>query len=173
MMKGLATAAAALLITGSVQAALPVQLTKADLSAPRAAVRPPLRPRRAQERVFNATFTGNFFDLSGKRYEAMGRGDFWFVAGEGSPPSLKYSVTMTAVPTSHPHDPIELGQMVGEGPMDSSRAPELIAFSIRGERNERGNSLDVDGIISGGHIEGIFRLSADVGGAGQGNFLGH
>jgi hypothetical protein len=168
MITRLAIAVAAMLVTGSVQAA-PVQPGPADVSALRTPDRPPRRPHAP---FFHATFSGTFVDFSGGRHNTIGRGDFWLIDGEGSETLLKYSVTVTALPTSYPDNPIDLGQMVGEGPADFSRAPELIAFSIRGTRNERGSSLDVDGVISRGEIEGIFRISADSG-AGQGNFTGH
>ena len=168
----IAIAAAALLVSGSTAATTsPVTPTPAVYSAngPTLGISQ-ARLKRLRIPSWRANFSGSFIDVSGKHYNALGDGTFWLVIGEGGETELKYSITITAHPQSFPFNVIELGEMQGQGPTDGP-GPERMGFAIHGTRNDRGNSIDVFGNISGGRIEGAFQISGDNG-KGQGDFSG-
>jgi hypothetical protein len=157
---GFAMAAAALLFAGSAQAAASKSLT-AD-ARPAGLRLKGAHPGQQQAAAIHASFAGSFFDAAGKRYDAVGSGDFFPSVG-----MLKYSVALRGYPTMPPPmDIIDFGTMSGQGLMEDGR------FQIFGVPSAKGYVLDVSGIMTSTGIQGDFRLSGN-GGNGQGDFAGH
>jgi hypothetical protein len=151
-------AAGALLVTVS-QAAASANSLAADIRPATLRLRGP-QPGERQVTVLHGSFTGSFFDAAGKRYDAVGMGDFFPSTG-----MIKYSIALRGYPTSPPPmDIIDFGTMSGQGLMTDGR------FQIYGVPGSKGYVLDVSGVMTSAGIQGDFRLLGN-GGSGQGDFI--
>jgi hypothetical protein len=156
----LAMVVGALLVTVSTQAAASANSLTAEVRPAALRLKGP-QPGERQATALHASFTGSFFDAAGKRYDAVGMGDFFPSIG-----MLKYSVTLSGYPTSPPPMTIiDFGTMSGQGIMEDGR------FQIFGVPSAKGYVLDVAGVMTSGGIQGDFRLTGS-GGSGQGDFVG-
>jgi hypothetical protein len=173
MRNSLAIAAAALLLSGSAQAALQPP-SSTDHSASGTAD-PLIRLKGGRPFAipsYHLLFQGSFNNAGGKLYDLTGDGTIMSLLGSGSSQGvLKYRVTLNALPHDSRSPRVELGVLEGQGPINGPSTPDHFTFNIQGTVNSNGYRLDLNGFIAHGFIHGDFRISGN-GADGQGEFTG-
>jgi hypothetical protein len=164
MRNTLVMAAAALLFTGSAQAAAsPVQASPAAFRLksgnPQA--------HEPQTATWHATLTGSFFDKTGRYYTVTGEGDFIPTFGPSST-QVRYSAQLIPVGGGE----LNFGMLQGNGVTQGAGSADQARFDVVGAPSESGYRLNVSGNFVNGHIDGSFALEGN-GGIGGGEFTGH